>query len=77
MPEHLAPGVYVEEVAYRSKPIEGVSTTTKGFVGSIRRGADAIVRGAAVFGLGVLLGVAAASAVDKRRRRRRRVPPTP
>ena len=37
MPEYLAPGVYVEETAYRSKAIEGVSTGTRGFVGSIRR----------------------------------------
>jgi len=33
MPEYLAPGVYVEEVSYRSKSIEGVSTTTTGFIG--------------------------------------------
>ena len=33
MPEYLAPGVYVEEVSFRSKSIEGVSTTTTGFVG--------------------------------------------
>lgn len=33
MAEYLAPGVYVEEVSYRSKSIEGVSTTTTGFVG--------------------------------------------
>src|SRR6266508_1193640 len=37
MPEYLAPGVYVEEV-YRSKSIEGVSTTTTGFVGACRYG---------------------------------------
>jgi hypothetical protein len=34
MPEYLAPGVYVEEVSFRSKSIEGVSTTTTGFVGA-------------------------------------------
>lgn len=33
MPEYLAPGVYVEEVSYRSKSIEGVATSTTGFVG--------------------------------------------
>ena len=38
MPEYLAPGVYVEEVSYRSKSIEGVSTTTTGFVGPTRSG---------------------------------------
>ncbi len=38
MPEYLAPGVYVEEVSYRSKSIEGVSTTTTGFIGPTRFG---------------------------------------
>lgn len=38
MPEYLAPGVYVEEVSYRSKSIEGVSTTTTGMVGPARYG---------------------------------------
>jgi len=38
MPEYLAPGVYVEEVSFRSKSIEGVSTTTTGFVGPARFG---------------------------------------
>lgn len=33
MPEYLAPGVYVEEVSFRPKSIEGVSTSTAGFVG--------------------------------------------
>ena len=33
MPEYLAPGVYVEEVSFRAKSIEGVSTSTAGFVG--------------------------------------------
>src|SRR5690349_18670646 len=33
MPEYLAPGVYVEEVSFRSKSIEGVPTSTTGFVG--------------------------------------------
>lgn len=38
MPEYLAPGVYVEEVDTGSKPIEGVSTSTSGFVGLTVRG---------------------------------------
>ncbi|HLM58801.1 MAG TPA: phage tail sheath subtilisin-like domain-containing protein [Pyrinomonadaceae bacterium] len=38
MPEYLAPGVYVEEVSFRSKSVEGVSTTTTGFVGPTRFG---------------------------------------
>ncbi len=38
MPEYLAPGVYVEETSFRSKSIEGVSTSTTGFVGPARKG---------------------------------------
>lgn len=38
MPEYLAPGVYVEEVSFRSKSIEGVSTSTAAFVGPTRKG---------------------------------------
>ncbi len=38
MPEYLAPGVYVEEVSYRAKSIEGVSTTVTGFIGPTRYG---------------------------------------
>ena len=38
MPEYLAPGVYVEEVSFRAKSIEGVSTSTAGFVGPTRYG---------------------------------------
>ena len=38
MPEYLAPGVYVEEIDLGSRPIEGVSTSTTGFVGMARRG---------------------------------------
>jgi phage tail sheath protein FI len=38
MPEYLAPGVYVEEVSFRSKSIEGVSTTTTAFIGPTRFG---------------------------------------
>src|SRR5688500_9979311 len=33
MPEYLAPGVFVEEVSFRSKSIEGVPTSTTGYVG--------------------------------------------
>src|ERR1043165_4088046 len=33
MPEYLAPGVYVEETSFRSKSIEGVSTSTAAFIG--------------------------------------------
>jgi Bacteriophage tail sheath protein len=33
MPEYLAPGVYVEEVSFRAKSIEGVATSTTGFAG--------------------------------------------
>ena len=38
MPEYLAPGVFIEETSYRAKSIEGVSTTTTGFVGACRYG---------------------------------------
>src|SRR5687767_7962785 len=38
MPEYLAPGVYVEETSFRAKSIEGVSTTTTGFIGPARYG---------------------------------------
>lgn len=38
MPEYLAPGVYLEETSFRSKSIEGVSTTTTGFIGPARYG---------------------------------------
>jgi hypothetical protein len=61
VPEYLAPGVFVEETSYRSKAIEGVSTSTRGFASLV---------------LGVLLGVVVSIAVDKARRRRRPLPPT-
>lgn len=38
MPQYLAPGVYVEEVSFRPKTIEGVGTTTAGFIGPARYG---------------------------------------
>ena len=33
MPSYLSPGVYVEEVASGSRPIEGVGTSVAAFVG--------------------------------------------
>src|ERR1017187_3601761 len=38
MPEYISPGVYVEETSFRSKSIEGVSTSVTAFVGYARRG---------------------------------------
>lgn len=38
MPEYLAPGVYIEETSFRPKTIEGVSTSTAGFIGPTRFG---------------------------------------
>jgi uncharacterized protein len=38
MPEYLAPGVYVEEVSFRSRSIEGVATSTTGYAGLTRYG---------------------------------------
>ena len=38
MPEYLAPGIFIEETSFRAKTIEGVSTTTTGFVGPTRYG---------------------------------------
>lgn len=40
MPEYLAPGVYVEEVPSGAKPIEGVGTSTAGFLGITERGPE-------------------------------------
>ncbi len=40
MPEYLHPGVYIEETSYRGKPIQGVSTSTAGFVGAARKGQE-------------------------------------
>lgn len=42
MPEYLSPGVYVEEIKIGLKPIEGVSTSTAGFLGLTERGPTAI-----------------------------------
>lgn len=41
MPEYLAPGVFIEEIPARLKAIEGVSTSTAGFVGLSERGPEA------------------------------------
>lgn len=38
MAEYLSPGVYVEEIDSGMKPMEGVSTSTAGFVGMTERG---------------------------------------
>jgi phage tail sheath protein FI len=38
MPEYLAPGVYIEEIARGPTPIEGVSTSTAAFLGETERG---------------------------------------
>jgi phage tail sheath protein FI len=39
MPELLTPGVFIQEVDFGPQPIEGVSTSTAGFVGETERGA--------------------------------------
>ncbi|QJD84392.1 phage tail sheath family protein [Cohnella herbarum] len=39
MAEYLSPGVYVEEFESGSKPLDGVSTSTAGFIGLAQRGA--------------------------------------
>src|SRR5258708_6160102 len=41
MPEYLSPGVYIEEISTGPVPIEGVSTSTAGFVGQTERGPTA------------------------------------
>lgn len=38
MPEYLSPGVYIEEIELGGKPLEGVSTSTAGFLGETERG---------------------------------------
>ncbi|AKB18662.1 phage tail sheath family protein [Methanosarcina sp. WWM596] len=38
MPEYLTPGVYLEEFEMGARPIEGVSTSTAGFLGETERG---------------------------------------
>ena len=41
MPEYLTPGVYIEELQTGNQPIEGVSTSTVGFLGIAERGTPA------------------------------------
>jgi phage tail sheath protein FI len=38
MPEYLSPGVYIEEFEIGARPIEGVGTSTLGFLGETERG---------------------------------------
>jgi len=40
MPEYLSPGVYIEEISTGPKPIEGVGTSTAGFLGMTERGPE-------------------------------------
>ena len=40
MPEYLSPGVYIEEIEIGARPIEGVSTSTAGFLGETLRGPE-------------------------------------
>jgi hypothetical protein len=75
VPEYLYPGVYVEEID-PGKSIEGVPTSTGGLLGWIRCSLDASAKIAAVLVFGVLLGAAAAIALDMRRRRARHDPST-
>jgi phage tail sheath protein FI len=42
LPEYLHPGVYIEETSYRGKPIQGVSTSTAGFVGAAGKGPEGV-----------------------------------
>src|SRR5512145_767785 len=44
MPEYLTPGVYIEEFEIGGKPIEGVSTSTTGFLGLTQRGPTSLVK---------------------------------
>jgi uncharacterized protein len=46
VPEYLAPGVYVEETSFRAKSIEGVGTSTTGFVGLALKGPVGVIDGA-------------------------------
>jgi phage tail sheath protein FI len=38
MPDYLTPGVYVEEISIGAKPIQGIETSTVGFLGETERG---------------------------------------
>jgi phage tail sheath protein FI len=44
MPEYLAPGVYVEDVSFGSRPIEGVPTDIAAFLGPTAQGPGAPTR---------------------------------
>ena len=44
MPEYLAPGVYIEEIEIGAKPIEGVSTSTAGFLGIAEKATWEVIR---------------------------------
>ncbi len=55
MPEYLSPGVFIEEIPARLKAIEGVSTSTAGFVGPSGRGP--VAGGSPADGVAPLVGV--------------------
>jgi phage tail sheath protein FI len=40
MPEYLRPGVFIQETSFRGKPIQGISTSTAGFVGATLSGPE-------------------------------------
>lgn len=40
MPEYLRPGVFIQETSFRGKPIQGISTSTAGFVGAALSGPE-------------------------------------
>ena len=64
VPEYLAPGVYVEEVSYRSKSIAGVSTSTDCFVRAIRSGIAVAAKWVGFLLIGFLLGAAGSTAAN-------------
>ena len=66
MPEYLAPGVYVEEVNTGPRPIEGVSTSTAGFVGETERGPTRPTPGHQLAGLPALVRRLHRPAADQR-----------
>ncbi|MFZ3167952.1 MAG: phage tail sheath C-terminal domain-containing protein [Candidatus Methanoperedens sp.] len=49
MPEYLAPGVYMEEFEIGARPIEGVSTSTAGFLGLTERGPSKVPKAVTSF----------------------------
>ncbi len=72
MPEYLAPGVYVEEVNTGPRPIEGVSTSTAGFVGETERGSTQPHAGHQLAGLPAL--ASAATSTGRRSTRANQLP---